>query len=188
MRFPVSGGSPEQVLEARTDELADFDCSGQPAGTCIFDRWKGRELIFYALDPVRGLGKVVARTKLGRPTNLSVSVSPSGSRIALCSWDQLRDQVRILDLATSTERDLAVPRGWYIWSLSWTAEGDALFAAVQSTTGYLIIRIGLEGEIVVLLDRGRNNWLGHPYSSPDGRRLAFTQMTWENNVWLLENF
>jgi hypothetical protein len=40
----------------------------------------------------------------------------------------------------------------------------------------------------VLLDQGTNHWLSATCPSPDGRRLAFSQQTFESNVWLLENF
>ena len=51
---------------------------------------------------------------------------------------------------------------------------------------YELTPTGGDGDI--RLDRGRNHWLGSAYCSPDGRHLAFTQMTYENNVWMLENF
>ena len=36
MRFPVLGGSPEQVLEARMDDTDYFDCPVRPASSCVF--------------------------------------------------------------------------------------------------------------------------------------------------------
>jgi Tol biopolymer transport system component len=65
--------------------------------------------------------------------------------------------------------------------------GKALFAAAQ-TTRYMIVRIETDGKTRVLLDKGRENWLNAPISSPDGRHLAFTEQTFQANVWLLENF
>src|SRR5271155_2060301 len=89
----------------------------------------------------------------------------------------------------NTERILEVPLGWRISELSWTADGNALFAGVQSeSTGYMIVRIELDGKPRVLLNRGRNQWIDAPRPSPDGRHLAFSQQTWESNAWLLENF
>jgi hypothetical protein len=46
----------------------------------------------------------------------------------------------------------------------------------------------LERKTRLLLDRGRNQSFSLPRASPDGRDLVFSQKTWENNVWLLENF
>jgi serine/threonine protein kinase len=189
MRLPLSGGSPEQVVEAPPDVTTDFHCPSHPLNSCILSRWEQNRLIFEALDPVQGRGKELVRTKLGQASDLDWSVSPEGSRIAVSSTDQLYEQVRILDLQKGAERNLQLPHGWHISHLSWAAQGDALFAAAQSKSiGYFIARIELDGKSRVLYDRGRNQSLYGPCPSPDGRHIAFSQQTWETNAWLLENF
>jgi serine/threonine protein kinase len=187
MRFPASGGTSEQVLEIKPDSASAFDCPSTATGVCLLSDWEQGQLIFYSLDPVQGQGKKVGATKMSHPNDLTWSVSADGSRIAIASLDQLRDQVRILDLENGAERDLQLPPRWYIWSLSWAKDGKALFAAI-GFTDYMIVRIELDGKTRVLLDKGREHWLSFPISSPDGRHLAFSQQTFENNVWLLENF
>jgi Tol biopolymer transport system component len=187
MRSPASGGSPEQVLDAPVQISLAFDCPSHNAGPCIFGTWEQRKGIFYALDPVHGRGKQLATTNLAAPSDFNVSVSPDGSRIGITSRDQLRGQIRIVDLRKGTESNLQLP-GWTIWEASWTSDGNALFAAAQSKSGYFIARIELDSKTRVLLDRGRNQFLSNPIASPDGRRLAFGQQTFESNAWLLENF
>src|SRR5271167_199107 len=86
-----------------------------------------------ALDPVHSLGKELARTRLGPSTYVNWRVSPEGLRIAVASPDQLGEQVRIIDLRNGTERNLQLPHGWIVRSLSWTADGNAMFAAGMST-------------------------------------------------------
>jgi serine/threonine protein kinase len=188
MRFPMSTGSRQQVSEIAADATGDFDCPHSPQSSCVLSRWEKGDLIFEAFDPVQGRGKELARTKLGLPAGLSWSVSPDGSRIAVQSYDQLREQVRILNLQKGTEINLHLPHGWFLFNLSWTADGNALFAGAQVGSDFLIVRIELDGKTHVLLNRGRNNFLSNPIPSPDGRHLAFTQQTWETNAWLLENF
>jgi Tol biopolymer transport system component len=188
MRLPALGGSPEPVLEAGTNEGADFHCPVGPASPCALSHWEKGWLIFYALDPVQGRGKELARTKLESPTYFDWSVSPEGLRIAVSRQDEHPEQIRILDLRNGTERNLQLPHGWSIWSLSWTADGKSLFAAAHLSTGYFIARIELDGKTRVLLDRGPNQSLDSLRPSPDGRHLAFSQRTWESNAWLLENF
>src|SRR5208283_4446244 len=126
MRLPALGGSPEQVLEARLDDYAYFDCPARPASSCVLSHWEQGQLIFYALDPVQGRGKEVTRTKLGPSMRVDWRVSSNGSRIAVASLDQLREQVRIIDFRNGTERNLQLPHGWLIWGLSWTSDGNAL--------------------------------------------------------------
>jgi len=180
MRSPTSGGSPEQVLEVPIEATPGFDCPSHPGSSCIFSRPEPDHLVFYALDPLQGLSKEVARTQ--GPTGRSEwSISPDGTRIAV----EIANGLRIIDLRKGTERNLPFP--WRLWSLSWAPDGRALFAAAQSTE-YLIVRIELDGKTRVLLDRGRNQWLGFASPSPDGRYLAFSQQSFDSNVWLLENF
>jgi serine/threonine protein kinase len=187
MRLPVSGGSPELVLEAGVGTGLDFHCPVRPVSACVLSRWEEGQLIFSSLDPVGGQGKELARTKLGMPAYLDWSIASDGSTIAISSQDQLREKIRVLYLQNSSERDIPLPRGWLIWNVNWSADGKGLFAAAQ-TTGYFIARVELDGKTRVLLNRGRVHWLSYPRASPDGRFLAFSQRTFESNAWLLENF
>jgi serine/threonine protein kinase len=182
MRSSLSGGSPEQVLVAPIEATPNFDCPTRPDGVCVFSRQEQGRLIFYTLDPLRGLGKEVARIQ-GATRQIPWSISPEGNRIAVA----IADGLCIIDLRKGTERNLKLPE-LYIWSLSWTADGNALFAAVSQSAQYRIVRIELDGKTRVLLNRGRNQWLAFPKPSPDGRHLAFSQLTFETNVWLVDNF
>jgi Tol biopolymer transport system component len=186
MRFPASGGFPEQVLEVPADRMIAYDCPFRPSSSCLISRWEQDQLIFYALDPLQGQGKEIIRTKLRQTSDLFWSISPDGSHIAIGSGTQLRDQVRILDLRNGTERNLQLPQGWSIMGLGWAADGGALFVGVGSTE-FFIARIDLDGKTHIFLERN-NGWIGAPCLSPDGRHLAYYQQTLENNVWLLENF
>jgi eukaryotic-like serine/threonine-protein kinase len=189
MRIPVAGGSPEKILELHPDWTTYSHCPSR-TGSCVLSRWEKGQLIFYALDPDRGQGKELARTKLALSESGWWSVSPDGLRIAISDKDQLPEQVRILDLRNGTERNLPLPRGWKLWQHNWAADSNALFAGAQfKSTGNMIIRIELDGKTRVLLDGGRSQWLGICCpSSPDGRHLAFSQWTDQSNAWLLENF
>ena len=187
MRSPLSGESPEQILELPLDPSMDHHCPSRFGSPCALSRWKDGMLIFNALDPIQGRGKELGRTKVGRPTDLEWGISADGTHVAIASPSQLRDEVRILDFRNGTERDLQLPKGTYIWTLYWAPDGLALFAAVR-TTEYFIERIGLDGKTSVLLRRGRDHWLAYAIPSPDGRRLAFSQQTFDSNMWMLENF
>jgi len=187
MRLPVSGGSPEQVLEAGVGPAFAFHCPVRPGSECVVSHWEEGQLILNSLDAVGGQGKEIARTKLGAPADLNWTISSDGSAIAISSRDQLREKIRVLYPRDSSERNISLPHGWSIWNADWSADGKALFASVQ-TTGYFIARVELDGKTRVLLDRGRVHWLGYPCVSPDGRYLAFSEQTYESNAWLLENF
>jgi Tol biopolymer transport system component/DNA-binding winged helix-turn-helix (wHTH) protein len=183
MRFPSSGAFPEKVLEVPADPMIGFSCPSRTSSWCVISRWEQGQLIFYVLGPLLGQGKELIRTKLEHSDELSWSVSPDGSRIAIAS----DGRVRILDLGNGTERDLRLPQGWFVQDPSWAADGNTLFAGVISAGGNLIARIDLDGKAQILSERA-NGYVGYPHPSPDGRHLAYVQGTFENNVWLLENF
>lgn len=189
MRIPASGGSSEQILDAPVSNSTDFRCPSGPAGVCVLTDWEQGHLIFYSLDPVKGQSTELGRTKLARPDDyFGWSVSPDGLRIAVSSLFLLPEQVRVLDSRSRTERTVPLPKGWSIWSMQWSANGGALFLAAQSKAGYFLARLDLDGKSRVLLNGRRNHWFGNIAPSPDGRYLAFSQQTFENNAWLLENF
>ena len=190
MRLPIGGGSPEKILEAGEagpDSATNFHCPARSTSQCVLSRWQEGVLLFFTLDPAQGPGTEIAETKLDAPGMLEWSISPDGSRIAVANKDQLHEQIRVLDARNGTESNIQLPHGWKVWNLNWTSDGSAILAAVQ-TTGYFIARIELDGKTHVLVDRGRAQWLSYPCPSPAGRYLAFSQRTFESNVWLLENF
>jgi eukaryotic-like serine/threonine-protein kinase len=190
MRMPVSGGSPEKMLEAAADDTAtDFNCPSGHDGSCVLSGWEQGQMIFYALDPVKGKGRELARTKLAQPGgDIAWNVSPDGKHIAISTPLLLAEQVRILDLPNGTERMVRLPKGWGIWSTKWSANNEFLYLAAQSKDGYFLTRLELDGKFRVLFDRGRNQWLGVVKPSPDGRHLAFAQQSFQSNAWLVENF
>ena len=83
---------------------------------------------------------------------------------------------------------MKLPADWRLWSIQWAADGTGFFPAAQSTAGYFLVHLGVDGKSTVLLDRGRNQWLGRVAISPDEKHLAFAQQSFETNVWLLEDF
>src|SRR5271155_6090213 len=124
--------SPEAILKVPFDATIDLHCPSRATGSCVLSRGAHGEVAFYALDPVQGQGKELARTKLPLPTDINWSLSSDGSRVAVKSKDQLPERIRILDLRTGTERDLQLPSGWSIWYTSWSADGNALYASAQA--------------------------------------------------------
>jgi Tol biopolymer transport system component len=95
------------------------------------------------------------------------------------------ENIRLIDFRTGAQRYFPSTGG--VWSLVWTPDGKALIVTLQRGE-YLIARIDLDGKTRILLNRGRNQWIGNASVSPDGRYLAFSQQSWDTNAWLLENF
>jgi hypothetical protein len=190
MRVPASGGWPEQVLEMPKDPMAGFRCPSRAASPCVISHEEQGQLVFYALDPLKGQGTELIRTKLGHTNDMWWNISPDGSRIAIATWTQLGNHLRILELRNGTDRDIELPQNWIVPALCWAADSNVVFAYVYSPGTNLIVRIELGGKINILLDE-KYNGSTDPVSlspSPDGRHLAYLQPNQEVNLWLLENF
>lgn len=188
-RVPSSGGASEAVLKTPSSPMIRVDCPRNPPASCVFSHDEQDQMVFYALDPLHGLGKELARTKTGSVDHLSLTISPDGLSIAISGSGQLFGGIRIIDLGNQKERQVPLPEGLrYLTSLAWTADGKALLAcAYRQTNSHPILRIELDGKIHLLEDRGIHA-VANLVPSPDGQHLAFCQRTLENNVWLLENF
>jgi eukaryotic-like serine/threonine-protein kinase len=187
MRYPASGGSSQQILEASNDAALDLHCPIATGRPCLLSGWKDGQARFYELDPLHGQGKELGHTTLPKPSDMTWALSPDGAQIALCSVDQLRGKIRVLDLAKATEKEINLPATWGIWRMNWSADGSALLLSAQSRD-YFLARLEMDGKSTVLLNRGRNQWVGPNAPSPDGRHLAVSLQTFADNAWLLENF
>jgi Tol biopolymer transport system component len=182
MRVPVGGGSAELVPVAT---LPGVDCPAS-SGSCILGAAESNQLVFDALDPEHGPGRELYRSGFPAANDFSSKISPDGSTIAISSNDQLHGKIRFIDLARRQEHDAALSEGIDIFALDWTADGKALLASATQTGQNMIVRIELDGKVTTLANFGVHQvfWIA---SSPDGRHLAFSQRTQENNVWLVDN-
>ncbi len=187
MRVAAAGGTPEQLLESQPDETTYLHCPSRAGSSCVLSLWKQNQLSFYEFDPVKGQGKELARTALGEPKNLTWSISPAGSQIAVASRDLLKEQIRVVDLRGGSEKNVALPKGWLISDLGWTSDSAAVLATLLSFTGTMA-RVELDGKTSILIQGGKSQFFYNPVASPDGRYLAYGEQGWNANVWLLENF
>ena len=169
-----------------------MDCPTHPGTTCLISRWTDGKPTFYILDPVRGQGKAVATTKLGKSDDLTFALSQDGTHIALTSKGRLPGKVRIVDVKTGSEREIHIPKDWDIAQYCWSANGKVLFligrVAEPRRRQYFLGRLSLDEKSQVFLKVPRGwSWIGLQ-ASPDGRHLAFSQQIVDSNAWMLENF
>ena len=97
MRAPLSGGHPQFVFKARP--ASDFRCLKGPASRCVLGEWENQQLVFYALDPIRGKGQELARQEIASGPEIAESnwdISPDGSRLALAIPEGPPARIRIL--------------------------------------------------------------------------------------------
>ena len=116
MRLATSAGAiSEEVLRVQgVPGLATFvfDCPTEPLGSCVISRSDQGRLVFYALDPIQGQGREVARTKFERTNVENWSISPDGSHIAVPNVNQRGKQITVLGLGDGVQRDVPLPPEW----------------------------------------------------------------------------
>ena len=187
MRVPISGG-PAQTLFSFPHGQGQPACARIPSSRCvIFERSQNRkEVIVTAFDPAKGLGDEL--TRIGLDPNmdgLDAALSPDGTGVALISGSP--GQIRIVSLRGEPTREFQVKDSPSLLNSPWAADGKALFVSASISGGYALLRVDLHGKVqTVIANHTPEVVLGLP--SPDGRNLAVMAATYNQNVWMMENF
>jgi hypothetical protein len=143
------------------------------------------------LESLGGQIKELSRTRIGEPGGwFNWSISPDGKQTAVTGSDQLHDKVRVLDLGVRSEKDLTLPTTVRVlYGLCWSADGHALYTTGHTDYVSLILRLELlSGKSQILLSENGYHFAFQPRIAPDGRHLAYSQMSVDSNAFLLENF
>jgi hypothetical protein len=196
MRQPASGGPPETVLDLpySVAVLSDVSCPQKLGNPCLLNDWEGKDLRFYAFDPVRGKGDSLGKIEMGLHGGSSWGVSRDGSQLAVVdpSLDSRhKDRIEILSLSKSNRdwHEIAVEPGWgQFQSVAWAADGKGFFLTTWLPKSFNLVHVTLTGKVQLLLSNAHRQWMTRPLPSPDGKYLAFQAQTSDSNVWLLENF
>ena len=188
MRVPAAGGASERILDVPTDADPDFDCP-TIGSSCVFSRVDKGQLIFYSLDPLSGQGKELARTEVGDPGPwMSWALTSDARKLAVAGVEGWKtNKVRIIDLQTGVQRDLATP-SFIVGGISWSGDATVLYGASQAGDNFDLLSLDLSGKSRVLFTRPRGQTIYNPRVSPDGLSLAYSQQFMESNAYLLENF
>ncbi|MBI3665879.1 MAG: serine/threonine-protein kinase [Acidobacteria bacterium] len=193
MRLPIAGGPPQVVV----DTEQGFDrvrCPGLPATPCSYTvrTPDSQQLVIYALDPIKGRGREVARIAavrnfVGSDYN-SPDISPDGSRLAAIARVGSTEIIRVIRWPSGgPERDIAV-EGWSsLTNLRWAADGKGFFVRSQSGPTTALLRVDLQGKAHALWQQ-QGVSTGSAIPSPDGRYLAIAGSTENIDVWLIEGF
>jgi Tol biopolymer transport system component len=205
MRIPVSGGSPEPVLEvngypgsARVPRerwlpsargYPDFRCSSRivAKSPCVLSEANGKRIAFSAFDPRLGRQGELARIDID-PSDTFWDLSPDGSRIAFGKLEERGGHLCILDLAGGKRQEISVKEWSNLISVGWSVDGRSVFATNWASKGGSILRVTLDGEIQLLYKAPSSSQLERPVPSPDGHYLAFGEVATMSNAWMMENF
>ena len=183
LRIPTSGGTSETVVSLKGE--GDVQCAFSSSRSCVLSEAIGKQLVFSALDPMRGRLEELAKVEM--PVRiLRWSLSPDGRKVAMV--ENLSDRIRILDLKSKQLQVINPnPPQEDLQQAAWSADGQRLFvSSFPNEAGYLF-EMDLNGQNHVLQENPYA-WIGALRPSPDGKHIAYVFIVSESNVTLLEHF
>jgi Tol biopolymer transport system component len=199
MRRPVGGGSPDRVLEEPGGApglldtglyVWDYKCPLKPGSPCVLGDKNGNDLDLYALDPVRGKGKQLAKVAEVdfHDCCMDWDVSPDGSRLALIAANY-KGRIQLLTFRDNTWQEIAPERAFgYPEFIAWAADGKGLFVSAWNKDSRDLVHITFGGKVEPVIQNGYRQSVGKLLPSPDGKFLAYQAQTTDSNVWMLEKF
>jgi len=187
MRAPASGGPAEFVLNAA--KTTWFRCPTRPGTSCVLDERSGEQIIFFALDPMRGKGPELRRVDFGASKYYFWDLSPDGSQVVIVGDEPNGGRFQIVPLGRGPARNIDV-RNWNnLMNVVWSADGKSFFVFTRPRPVSSLLRVDFKGNARLLWESGGPVRLPQePVPSPDGRFLAFAGWTTSSNVWMIENF
>ncbi|HXJ88278.1 MAG TPA: protein kinase [Candidatus Binatia bacterium] len=187
IRVPISGGTAQTLFFFPHGNGAPSCARTLSSGCVIFERTQDRKnIVVTAFDPMKGFGDELTRIDLDPNVDgWDAALSPDGTRLAVISGSP--GQIKIVSLRGEPTRELQIRDSPSLLNSSWAADGKALFVSASISGGFALLRVGLDGKAQPLIaNHTPDVVLGLP--SPDGRNLAVMAATYNQNVWMLENF
>jgi len=185
MRVPVTGGSPAEVpIGGMLDE---FRCPLSHGESCVLRKeLADGYFAYYDLDPIKGKGRELARTRLSKKLLGDWDVSPDGTQLAIPNHDSRDARIRLLSLRSeghkdAQEREVILPGLANLNGLVWAANGKGWFVSVKTTVGNRMLYVYLDGRY-----RSLGDIAGWAVPAPDGRRIAFLNPIVVTNAWLID--
>jgi DNA-binding winged helix-turn-helix (wHTH) protein len=183
MRVPVEGGTPEPVDIG--GPLDEFRCALGAGKRCVLRTTApGVSRTYYDLDPFRGKGRELARTKWSSEVRGDWDISPDGTRVAIPNHDSRDARIRVVALDSSPrqprEHEVVLPGVTDLRGLVWAADGKSWFVSVDTTAGNRTLYAHPDGRFQSLGDIQ-----GWAVPSPDGRKVAFLNRIIATNAWMI---
>ena len=183
---PVSGYPGRVRIDPLTSLSAAFHpafrCASVAKASCVLNEEVQGQVVFTALDPIRG--KIGELARLPASSFSFWDLSPDGRWLAIGKQDQASGRIHLIPLAGSTPREISAGDWTNLRSVTWAKDGAALYLTAFASKGGPLIRVSLNGD-AQLLYRGIK-YVENPVESPDGRYLAFGEMTEDGNAWVID--
>ena len=190
VRFPISGGAPERILQVSRPALVS--CAKASSSTCVIaeETDDNKQMIVSTFDAIKGRGLELARFRLDRPVdpfidNLVCVISPDGTRLAIVRSPE--GTVEIHSLRGQLIRKISFGTSGKLIAMSWAVDQKGLFLTTRAPGGTELLHVDLQGNAKSLRRcLGVNACFASP--SPDGFHLAILDRRQTMNMWMMENF
>ena len=190
VRFPISGGAPEKILQLSRPAMVS--CAKASSSTCVIaeETDDNKQMIVSTFDAIKGRGLELARFDLDRPVdlfidNLGCAISPDGTRLAIARSPE--GSVEIHSLRGQLIRKISFRTPGKLIGMSWAPDQKGLFLTTRAPGGTELLHLDLQGNAKSLRRcLGVNACFASP--SPDGLHLAILDRRQTMNMWMMENF
>ena len=142
-------------------------------------------MVFTAFDPLHGRKDEITRIEVGRSRPAFWDLSSYGRWIAFGTNEETTGRIRLLSLTGQPSREISVGNWTNLTSVAWAADGKTLFVTGWASRNPPLLRVSLNGEAQLLYSG--NYYIEDPVPSPDGRYLAFGDVSVDGNAWLIES-
>jgi Tol biopolymer transport system component len=184
MRVPISGGSPELLLDAGVDYVG-IACAKRPPSTlCLVARRDQKGVALSAFDLSTRQSRELAKVEDAAAWDSFYD----GSRIAVLIKDQDKSRIRIVRSSGEMESEFILEQSG-VRFITCSPDGKGLYLSVMYPGVAALYYTDLRGQARMLWQqKGRFALSGRLRLSPDGRYLAMAGTTIAGDAWLLENF
>src|SRR5580704_1187127 len=184
MRLPVTGGPPQLVM--RDIGLGNYQCARLPSTLCIATKFEKDDVIFFAFDPGRGIGRELLKI---RGVVHDWSLSPDGRTLADLPHGH---SIRFFSVENGVAREdkTVTLSEWLMDNGNWNADGSGLLIPSITPTGTpVILEVNRAGKASIVLEGAANTPFEFMIQAPDGHHGILGEIVpGDNNAWMINNF
>jgi Tol biopolymer transport system component len=192
MLFPIVGYIGEAADEQASKRPVPsaegnprFRCPTVAESPCVLSEKVESQIVFSAFDPLQGRKRELARIEVGRSRPAFWDLSNDGRWIAFGTTEETSGRIQLLSLTGESEQEISAGQWTNLNSVAWAADGKALFVTGWASKNPPLLRVSLDGKVQLLYSG--TYYIEDPVPSPDGRYLAFGDVSEESNAWVVEN-